>query len=510
MNNSAQRREMLKSAIGVLATAAVGGSRVARATERERRSPFGRPLKSMPQPGELTHLLNRISFGIKADELAMAESMGYEAYVDYQLDHNAIDDSELDQLLAESVPTIYYDTDELMQLARDGDGFIAARDLTAATLARALLSRRQLNEMLVAFWSNHFNVDISDGPVQFLKTYEDREIIRPNVLGSFRDLLHADARSPAMMAYLDNFSNTVDGPNENYARELMELHTLGVDGGYTEIDVVEVARCFTGWGLNEFASDLFAFYPGAHDYEAKTVLGQNIAEGQGIEDGEQVLDLLAAHDSTVTFLCTKLATRFVADQPPQSLIDLLADTFVGTAGDLREVTRTLLLSQEFKASADQKFKQPWEYLTSVLRTTNAVTLNNAYRFSNEFLASLGQAVFRWPTPDGYPDNADYWINSAAILNRWNYGIGTADGVHAETLQVSIYDLLGEARSPGTIVDTLIEGLLHREIESNDRKILVDFVAEGKPENAKLPLSTVVPVARGVLGLIVGSRYFQVR
>jgi len=303
-------------------------------------------------------------------------------------------------------------------------------------LLRATYSQRQLQEVLTDFWFNHFNVDgrkIEDKPT--LVEYE-RDVIRPYVFGRFRDLLGATAKSPAMLLYLDNWLNSAPPPprpnapppppgrglNENYARELMELHTLGVDGGYTQQDVVEVARCFTGWTLHNHEGTGFWFNDKTHDRGEKRVLGQVIPAERGIEDGEQVLDLLARHPSTAHFIATKLVRHFVADEPPPALVNRVAATFLRTNGDLREVMREILTSKEFSSVAAYraKIKTPFEYVVSALRATNASITNGRSLVGT--VAGLGEPLYQCQPPTGYSDRAAPWTNTGALIGRINFAM----------------------------------------------------------------------------------------
>ena len=303
-------------------------------------------------------------------------------------------------------------------------------------LLRATYSQRQLQEVLTDFWFNHFNVDgrkIEDKPT--LVEYE-RDVIRPYVFGRFRDLLAATAKSPAMLLYLDNWLNSAPPPprpnapppppgrglNENYARELMELHTLGVDGGYTQQDVVEVARCFTGWTLHNHEGTGFWFNDKTHDRGQKRVLGEVIPAGRGIEDGEQVLDLLARHPSTAHFIATKLVRHFVADEPPPALVNRVAATFLRTNGDLREVMREILTSKEFSSAAAYraKIKTPFEYVVSALRATNASITNGRSLVGT--VAGLGEPLYQCQPPTGYSDRAAPWTNTGALIGRINFAM----------------------------------------------------------------------------------------
>ena len=241
--------------------------------------------------------------------------------------------------------------------------------MIGAAQYRQMFSQRQLYEVMVEFWSDHFNIHLVNGLGPTLKPEDDRQVIRAHALGNFRDLLHASAKSPSMLFYLDNFFNLASAPNENYARELMELHTLGVDGGYTENDVKEVARCFTGWSIR-FPGDTsgdygtFVFLPAVHDNNAKVVLQNSITAGGGQSDGEQVLDILAAHPSTAQFIATKLCRRFISDTRTQPVIDAVAAAFTQSGGDIKTTLRALFATDAFRNTADLKFTRPAEYLSA--------------------------------------------------------------------------------------------------------------------------------------------------
>ncbi len=316
---------------------------------------------------------------------------------------------------------------------------LVAFDLSEGKLYRAILSNRQLEEQLVDFWYNHFNVFLDKGADRYLVPTYEREAIRPHVLGKFRDLLEATAKSPAMLFFLDNWESVgatqpqrgnakrpVRGLNENYARELMELHTLGVDGGYTQKDVTEVARCFTGWTIRQPREGGDFFYNDrVHDKGAKVVLGVTIPAGGGKDDAEKVLDILARHPATARFISKKLAQRFVADDPPQKLIDKMAKTFRDKNGDIREVMKTMLTSDEFfsQAAYRAKVKTPFEMIVSAVRATGA-QVDFAFPLANQ-IAQLGEPLYRKLEPTGYSDANSEWVNSAALLARMNFALSLA-------------------------------------------------------------------------------------
>ena len=309
-------------------------------------------------------------------------------------------------------------------------------DLNESKLQRAIYSNRQLEELLVDFWYNHFNVFLDKGADRQLVPAYERDAIRPHVLGKFRDLLGATVHHPAMLFYLDNWQSVAPregarmkrGLNENYARELMELHTLGVDGGYTQKDVTEVARCLTGWSIREpRRTGEFLYNDRVHDKGEKTVLGVHIAAGGGQQDGDRVLDLLAAHPSTAKFISRKLATRFVSDTPSDALVAEMAKTFQKTGGDLREVMRTMLRSKEFlsEGAFRAKVKTPFEMVASAARALDADVTGTA-AMARE-LNQLGEPLYRKVEPTGYSwRNAD-WVNSSALLGRMNIALNMAQG-----------------------------------------------------------------------------------
>ncbi|MSO29974.1 MAG: DUF1800 domain-containing protein [Acidobacteria bacterium] len=340
-------------------------------------------------------------------------------------------------------------------------------ELNEQKLLRATYSERQLEEVLADFWFNHFNVYAAKGADRQLLTAYERDAIRPNVLGNFRTLLGATAHSPAMLFYLDNWMSTdpngrhltktdearqrnrarllgvirpdlagtlaqrqnrrPTGLNENYGRELMELHTLGVDGGYTQQDVVEVARALTGWTIDRpRLGGAFTFDPRMHDPGEKHVLGHTIKAGGGEHDGEQVLDILASHPSTAAFIATKLARRFVSDQPPPALIDRAAKRFLDTKGDIREVVRTIVESPEFFAPAAQraKVKTPFEFVVSALRASSAEVRCGLGLI--RALQQLGMPLYQAQAPTGYSDTADAWVNTGGLVSRINFAVSLVD------------------------------------------------------------------------------------
>src|SRR5580704_14924443 len=316
---------------------------------------------------------------------------------------------------------------------------IAPNDLTEAKLYRAIYSARQIQEEMVDFWYNHFNVFLDKDADRFLAASYERDAIRPHVFGRFRELLEATASSPAMLFYLDNWQSVAPdlgpnlftkrngrGLNENYARELLELHTLGVDGGYTQKDIIAVARCFTGWTIQDRRRMTGFFYDDkVHDKGEKVVLGVTIPAGGGKEDGLKVLDILVHHPSTARFISKKLAQRFVADDPPPALIDRMAKTFREKDGDIREVMKTMLASKEFwsQGAWHAKMKSPLEMIASAIRATGA-DVQSASMLAQQ-LQQLGEPLYRKVEPTGYSSANAEWTNSAALLARMNFALALA-------------------------------------------------------------------------------------
>lgn len=359
--------------------------------------------------------LNRLTFGPRVEERARFAEIGLQAFIEEQLDFDSINDFGC-EILLQPFKTLRMEANEIEgvtnQLFDSYDRERPTRELRQATLLRQIYSKRQLYELMVEFWSDHFNIFIEKGNCFYLKTVDDREVIRRHALGSFRDLVMASAHSPAMLVYLDNQVNEKSHPNENYARELMELHTLGVNGGYTQNDVMELARCLTGWTVKEhFWLGDFVFRDDLHDSGEKKVLGQTIRPS-GQSEAEQVIEQLVTHPSTARFIATKLTRRFIADDPPQAIVEKAAQTFLATHGDIKSVLRAILL--DGLALAQLKYKRPANFLTSALRLTNSET-DGAL---GDYLVRMGQPYFGLPTPDGYPDLSAPWQNN--LMPRWQF------------------------------------------------------------------------------------------
>lgn len=470
------RRDFLKFAALGSATLAVSGSQIAQTLAQAPPGSFA--------PGErdaVSTILSRITFGATPDLYERVQQIGVEAFIEEQLNPESIAD-EPGEAAAVSYPLLQASAAELFEnYGPDNDGGLVAmyRTIIGGTLMRAFRSERSLYELMVDFWSNHFNIYIRSGPAIFLKIPDDREVIRAHAMGRFRDLLGASAHSPAMLFYLDNVSSTGEAPNENYARELLELHTLGVNGGYSEQDVQDVARVFTGWSIVAPRAALrggrageFQFYAPLHDNGTKTVLGHPIAPA-GEAEGERVLDILAAHPSTAHFLSTKLVRRFVADTPPEALVERVAQTYLSTDGDIRAMLRTIVASDEFW-NAGPKLKRPLEYTIGLLRALNYQVGNQAVfeRAIGELLNRMGQVPFSWPAPDGYPDTGDYWRQG--LLVRWNLALQImGSGRQGRPDLDRLSALVDNSAHSG--FDAVAHYLFGRALTADEMTILSDFM-----------------------------------
>ena len=513
---------------------------------------------------QVIHALNRLTFGARPGDVQRVRSIGLDKWIDQQLHPEKIDDSSLERFLSR-YGIINQDQSQLLaeftkaqqerRMAKRADDKAASREdsiayqrvavtrrqvvgqLQSARVARAVAGNRQLEEVMTDFWLNHFNVFAQKGPPQayYLAEYE-RDVIRPNSLGKFRDLLGAVAKSPAMLFYLDNARSMVDstrprlaeigrnrrpggpdavlrvparrgrnipnrrrggqagrmdpaqdeqmrqrqnllrngGLNENYGRELLELHTLGVDGGYTQQDVINVARALTGWTIERpVAGGGFIFRPQMHDAGEKIVLGHKLKAGRGIEEGEEVLDIVARHPATARYIATKLVRRFVSDDPPKALVDQAAAVFTKTDGDIREVVRTILTSNEFfsQRAYRSKVKSPFEVVVSAMRAMNAQP--DSTPRTAQVIAYLGQPIFGHQAPNGYPETGDAWMNTGAILNRINFGMAAAANRIPGARIAALPGLDTLSRAPrAKQVDAVSSMLLGGSISPDTRAVLL--------------------------------------
>lgn len=470
------RRDFLKT-MGVGAGAVLGaemGSDVLKALAAPDPSAAGAQAAD-----PIWHVLNRITFGPRPGQVEAVKSMGIEAYIEQQLAYTKIDDSDSEKRLG-NYATLDMTVTELLALGKLERQ--AIQELDSATVLRAIYSPRQLFEVMAGFWSEHFSIWHYKEQDKYLKSADDRDVVRKYALGKFRDILGASAKSPAMLIYLDNAQSNKKHPNENYAREVMELHTITI-GNYTEQDVKEVARCFTGWtiqGRNGDNPGTFMFNPKLHDDGEKTVLGQKIPAGGGIKDGEMVLNLLAAHPKTAELIANKLARRFIADTPPDNVVAAAAQAFLKSGGDIPTVLRVIFAAPEF-LNAPPKYKRPFEYLISLFRALD-VQIDDLKPGVLGVLDSMGHLPFNHITPDGYSDFAINWQGN--MLLRWNAAINT---VYNKMPGVKV-DLNALARNqnlniePNAVVNYFAQLLYGRPMTKTESDALLGFMNNGGTPN----------------------------
>lgn len=413
-----------------------------------------------PQPGTsleaAQHLARRATFGATHDDVQRIESMGAAAWLDQQLSRSGLASAE--NLLGGYV-TLTNTNEQNYHVKDEGESDRIVEELDHATLLRAVYSEQQLYEVMCDFWTNHFNIWRFADWLVHLKTRDNETVIRKHALGKFSDLLMASAKSPAMLVYLDNYQSSGtpgEQVNENYGRELLELHTLGiVDGAqaYSEADVVGVAKVLSGWGISWDAGSMhdFQFHHWHHSREAVSILGgawtcparpnwgdYNV---NGLADGESLIRFLAHHKSTARYLATKLVRRFVSDTPPASLVQRLASIYLANDTAIAPMLRELFLSKEFGASANQKVKRPVDWMFSALRATGAViptdARGKAAKDLRSALGALGQPLNERTSPDGWPDVAAYWVGSDGMLKRWEYGAYLARSTDNDPAKVSV-------------------------------------------------------------------------
>ena len=587
-------------------------------------------VKALTEDQKILHVLNRLGFGARPGDVEKVKQIGLEKYIEQQLNPEKINDSVAEARL-KNLDALKMSNEELFAKYPNPAGVLTilaqqngmslnqfraangqnnqnnpnnaaqnqeqmsdadrqkqrqqvqelyrkynlkqpgqiTQQLNAARILRAVYSERQLNEVMVDFWTNHFNIFVGKGATRWFLPEYDRDVIRPNALGNFRDLVTATAKSPAMLFYLDNFQSVAQnneqnnrrqnrmarnggqigerqkerirqqypnltdaeieqrikqrqqqnqqrmprGINENYARELMELHTLGVDGGYTQKDIQEVARAFTGWtiidprgyrrvaaqmvneehnrnlnrlgramGLPEDAeSGSFYFNERAHDKGEKIILGQKIPTGGGMEDGLKVIDILVKHPSTAKFIARKLAVKFVNDNPSDALVNRVAGAFQKSNGDIKATLRALFTDKEFFAPENYraKIKTPFEVLVSAIRTLGAET--NASPVMQGMLQKMGEQLYGYQAPTGYPDTAEDWVNTGALLERLNFGLALAANRIPGT-KVDLTRFVG--RDPDDkekVMNTFISVVLQNEISPNTKATLMKQLNQPLPE-----------------------------
>jgi uncharacterized protein (DUF1800 family) len=528
------------------------------------------PIRELNEEEAILHALNRLGFGPRPGQVEQMEKTGLESWIQTQLHPENISDPVVEARLAQfpalglsaaglldqyppqdvAAKRLGIKVDEyqkrLQELAKQPGGANSlpfkdqneiVNEVMEAKMVRAVYSERQLAEQLSDFWFNHFNIFIyKDTDRWYLIPYE-RDAIRPHVLGKFRDLLEATAKSPAMLYYLDNSSSADPhafdrlklhpvrarpgeklpplgprrGLNENYGRELMELHTLGVDGGYKQEDVVEVARAFTGWTIESPRENpVFYFDERIHDPDPKRVLGKKI-KGGGIKDGEEVLDLLVKNPHTARHISLQLAEHFVSDDPPPALVARMAKTFEKSKGDIRAVMAAMIYSPEFwsRAAFRAKVKTPFELVASTTRALGA-DVDQPLQLA-QWVSRIGEPLYQFLTPNGYADKAAAWVSTGALLNRVNFAVAlTSNKVRGA--QVDINSLVGAdvGANPHLALDRVESKFLAGQVSDSTRETLEKEMAEPRILVAKLDDPVTQVNVSLITGLVLGSPEFQKR
>jgi len=491
------------------------------------------------------HALNRLAYGPRPGEVDRVARVGVMRWIEQQLAFERVPDVLLAQR-ERDFKLLGYDREDLAQrygealrqrremqreMAQSGDttrprGAGPMREfrelggeLQQLAVVRATLSERQLREVMVDFWANHFNVFVGKGADRFLTPSYIEETIRPNALGRFEDLLIATAKSPAMLFYLDNAQSVAPGSsppsplsalrrggtqrraptgiNENYARELLELHTLGVDGGYTQQDIIAVARIFTGWSIDRPQRGAgFAFHEWAHDRGEKQVLGVRFQGG--IEEGVRLLKLLASQHATMHHVSRKLCARFVSDEPPDGCVDAAVDAWHRSNGDIRAVLRAIFTSPDFWApqALRAKVKTPLEFVVSAVRAAGAAP-DSTLRLA-QVVSRLGQPLYLQPAPTGYPETQAQWVNSGALLGRMNAAVALAAG-RLPGASVNLDDVVAATDDHAALVDAVNARLLSGTMSAHTRAVILEQLADvGDPVQARTL----------AVGLALGGPEFQ--
>jgi len=519
-----------------------------------------RQLPALTPHDSALHALNRLAYGPRPGEVDAVAADGVMNWIDHQLSPDQLDD----RLVAERATTfriLRYDPGDLARLyaaaskerrerQQGGEeeqmGRRLAGEVEQLVVVRAALSRRQLYEVMVDFWANHFNVFFGKGADRVLAPSYIEETLRPRAFGKFADLLIATARSPAMLFYLDNWESAAPGStppaltrprlrahpwfgrgryvpgfsrepaqadsqrqralermpkgiNENYARELLELHTLGVDGGYTQQDVIAVARIFTGWSIKRpLQGGGFEFHDWAHDYGEKTVLGVRFPAGHGMDEGVRLLKLLASLPATMHHVSRKLCQQLVNDEPPDGCVDDAVAAWKRSSGDMREVVRAIVHGPDFWAPENirAKVKTPLEFVVSAVRVVGGDP-DTTPRLA-QVVARLGQPLYRHVAPDGYPEREEAWVNSGALLDRMNVAVALAAG-RLPGVTVALDAVAPATADAEQLIAALNDGILGGTMSGNTRRVIREQLADAPDPVAARALA---------VGLTLGGPEFQ--
>jgi uncharacterized protein (DUF1800 family) len=437
----------------------------------------------------IARLLRRTTLGITKEELTRAKALGFSPYLDEQLRASTIDDREVAAFVATNYPTLKMTPEELY----GADQGKVSAEIQESTIYRAAFSKRQLYERMVEFWTDHFSQDRDK--VGYLKTTDDRDVVRKHALGKFPAMLRASAHSASMMRYLDQPDSRRGNINENYAREIMELHSVGVDGGYTQQDVNELARVLTGWTVS--GRGIFTYDAQIHDFGPKRVLGKTIpatAPGKGLAgkgEADAIIDFLALHQNTAHYVALKLTKFLLQYDPTDALVNSVAAEYVKTKGDIPSMIRVILTEQNLMV-APAKYKRPFHWAVSTVRALGpSITSVSLVRGQ---LDAMGQSLFSWETPDGYPDKMEFW--SGLVLARWN-AASTIIAQTGATFNFNVTPFVGTTAETGA--DLIVERLFGGEVPVTFRTRIVDYLRPAPTNTARV---------REAVGLALSSSQFQ--
>ncbi|MCZ3385632.1 MAG: DUF1800 domain-containing protein [Actinomycetia bacterium] len=475
------RRQVLQlaGAVGV-----AGGVALATGAAPANAATASRPGRDFVPADQHLHLLRRATYGPTPASFDYVKAKGITTWLDQQLSPGTIDDSTFQRQLHNKFPWLSWSIPDVIRRVPEGGRWPFMTELSMATISRATWSKRQLFEVMCEFWSNHLHITCPSDKVWFARHDYDATVIRKHALGTFEDMLIASAKHPAMLVYLNNAESSRDNPNENYGREVLELHTVGIDGGYTEKEMFDSALIMTGFTLRP-DTQLYAYDEYAHYTGQVSVLGFDRANTKQVE-GEQLgidyLRHLARHPATARHLSRKLWVRFISDTPDDTFVDELAQVYLNNGTAIEPMLRYLFLSDAFAASVGQKMRRPYEDVIATLRLLGyrqeSGDRTDGLRTLHWMVTELGQAPHAWGLPDGYPDEGASWLSAGSTLNRWNRHLSLASHWGAEELPMPPLRSLLPAQLPrnyGDMVDDLARRLVFRTIEDRHKKVILSFL-----------------------------------
>ena len=509
------RRDVLQlaGAAGVAGGLALAGTRVAEAAIAPR------PGSDFVPSDQRLHLLRRTTFGPTPATYDSIKRKGAEAWLDEQLDPASIDDSACQQMLRAKFKWMSWSTQDVVANVSEGERFPFMAELAMAAIASATWSKRQLFEVMVEFWNNHLYIQCPTNLVWFARHNYDRSVIRQHALGRFEDMLIASAQHPAMLSYLNNAESTGDNPNENYGRELLELHTVGLEAEFTERDMLDSTYIMTGFTIDpdslQYTYDQYRHYVGPVEVLGFTDANPNRAGGEDV--ALRYLKYLASHPATARHIARKLWLRFISDEPDDAFVDELANVYLSNDTAIKPVLRHIFSSAAFQNSIGEKLRRPNEDFIATLRLLNYRPEPKAgtagLRTVLWMLNEIGHAPFAWPLVDGYPDDAMSWLSAGSTLNRWNRHYSLAAHWAADELpQPPLRNLLPDRlpRTWGSMLDALARALVFRPLEDRHRKVILEFLEVRANDSFDKRDAQATHRMAAVVGLILDSPYHGVR